>query len=112
MARNVHDPAAEPLNLQTAEVWIGPEYRTPEPPRPVSIFQPIEDAFQHVGSVLRDVMQGVWDAVRSAWRSMPDEVREAAAIRAGRRYWTDRAGRTRRTRGARPLLHNGRKPRK
>ncbi|MDI3330113.1 MAG: hypothetical protein QJR09_05170 [Micrococcus sp.] len=103
----------EPLNPQTAEVWIGPDYRKPAPaPRPVSIFQSFEDTFRHVGRVMRDTIEQVWKAVRSAWRFIPDEVREQAAIDAGRRYWTDQRGRTRRTRGARPLLHNGRKPRK
>ncbi|XKH55567.1 hypothetical protein LG293_09880 [Citricoccus nitrophenolicus] len=76
-----------------------------------SFFRALDEAFREIGRVFRDTIRQVWKAASSAYRLIPDETREQAAIDAGRRYWTDQRGRTRRTTGARPPLHNGRKPR-
>lgn len=60
---------------------------------------------------ITDAARQMFGNVKRALRAMDtDAMREALAIDAGRRYWTDKAGRVRRTPGHRPLLHKGRKP--
>lgn len=75
-----------------------------------TIVQGLIDVFKPVVKVYADAARNVWQTLTSAGIT-PDMLREKQAMHHGRRYWTDTAGRIRRTSGRTPLLHNGRKPR-